>query len=174
MDEASEREFSQFVHARGAALLRVAYALTGEQHAAEDLLQTALAKTMLRWSKINGDAEPYVRRVLYHEHISWWRRRWRRAESTVADLPEPAMSGHPDIAAETGDRLHVRAALAGLPPRQRAVLVLRYLEDLSVGQVAELLGCSEGTVASQTHRALVTLRRRMPTGDGNDVRGVLR
>src|SRR5688572_1734857 len=150
MDSSDEREFTEFVATRGQALLRVAYALTGEQHAAEDLVQTALAKAMLRWPKIRGDAEPYLRKIMFHEHISWWRRRWRRAETLMSDLPERGAAA--DLAAEAHSRLQVRAALDKLPPRQRAVVVLRYLEDLSTEQVADLLGCSPGTVGSQASR----------------------
>jgi len=169
MDTAEEHEFTEFVAARGQALLRVAYALTGEQHAAEDLVQTALAKAMLRWHRIRGDAEPYLRKIMYHEHISWWRRRWRRAETLVSDLPERGAGT--DFATETNARLHIRAALNTLPPRQRAVIVLRYLEDLSTEQVADLLGCSPGTVGSQASRALATLRKAI---NQPEVREVLR
>ncbi|GAA2619416.1 SigE family RNA polymerase sigma factor [Dactylosporangium fulvum] len=165
MDESTEREFTEFVATRGFALVRMAYALTGEQHAAEDLVQTALAKAMLRWSRIRGDAESYLRKVMYHEHVSWWRRRWRRAELSTADPPErSAVDDDPHL------RLAMRAALATLPPRQRAVLVLRYFEDLSEQQVADLLGISTGTVGSQASRALAALRRRLPDLNGTEVR----
>ncbi|WP_238007574.1 SigE family RNA polymerase sigma factor [Dactylosporangium sp. AC04546] len=165
MDKAAEREFSEFVAARGTTLLRVAYALTGEQHAAEDLVQTALAKAMLRWTRIRGDAEPYVRKIMYHEHVSWWRRLRHRREVVTAEPPERGRADDdPHL------RLTMRAALATLPARQRAVLVLRYLEDLSEQQVADLLGVSTGTVGSQASRALATLRRRLPDLDGTGVR----
>jgi RNA polymerase sigma-70 factor (sigma-E family) len=136
----------------------MAYALTGNQHAAEDLLQNALAKAALRWTRIRGDAEPYVKRILYRDCVSIWRlSRWRR-ETTVASPPERAAA---DPAADTDLRLVLREALRRLPPRQRAVLVLRYLDDLSEQQVAELLGCSPGTVGSQASRALSRLRRTL-------------
>jgi RNA polymerase sigma-70 factor (sigma-E family) len=159
----TEREFTAFVNERGAALLRIAYALTGDRHGAEDLLQSALAKTYVRWSRIRGDAEPYVRRVLYHDQVSGWRRRARRPEVPVAAVPDLATGTDDDH--ETTVRLLLRDALLLLPPRQRAVLVLRYLEDLSVEQTAELLDCRIGTVASQTSRALAKLRQLVPTFD---------
>lgn len=165
MDGGAAQEFTEFVSARGRVLLRTAYALTGSQHAAEDLVQTALAKAMLRWSRLHGDAEPYVRRIMYNEYVSWWRWRRRRAEVLTADPPERGEGGE-----DTALRVAVRAALGTLPPRQRAVLVLRYLEDLSEREVAELLGVSPGTVASQASRALATLRGRMPELDGVEAR----
>ncbi|WDZ85999.1 SigE family RNA polymerase sigma factor [Micromonospora cathayae] len=162
MTEVTDREFTAFVNERGDALLRVAYALAGNQHAAEDLLQNALAKAYTRWSRIRGDAEPYVRRILYHDQVSGWRRRRRQPEVPMADPPErPAGHDH----RETDLRLLLRDALRELPPRQRAVLTLRYLEDLSVEQTAELLGCRVGTVASQASRALVKLRQLVPAFD---------
>ncbi|MEU9739961.1 SigE family RNA polymerase sigma factor [Micromonospora chersina] len=151
-------EFTAFVNERGAALLRVAYALAGNQHAAEDLLQNALAKAYARWPRIRGDAEPYVKRILYHDQVSGWRRRARRPEVPLAELPERAVTGGDD----SDLRLLLRDALRALPPRQRAVLTLRYLEDLSVEQTAALLGCRTGTVASQSAKALAKLRQLVP------------
>ncbi|MCW3842356.1 SigE family RNA polymerase sigma factor [Micromonospora yasonensis] len=157
MAEVIDGEFTAFVTERGPALLRVAYALAGNQHAAEDLLQNALAKAYARWPRIRGDAEPYVKRILYHDQVSGWRRRSRRAEVPFAELPDRAAAGpDPDL------RLLLREALRALPPRQRAVLTLRYLEDLSVDQTAALLGCRAGTVASQTAKALARLRQLVP------------
>ena len=148
-----EQEFTEFVAARSHALLPAAYALTGDQHAAEDLVQGALAKAYLHWPEIRGDAEPYVRRIMYHDSVSRWRRPHRRAETTMAAPPDRAsQSDDVDL------RLVLREALLALPPRQRAVLVLRYLEDLSVDETAEVLGCRRGTVASQANRALAKLR----------------
>lgn len=154
-----ESEFAEFVAERGHALLQAAYALTGDQHAAEDLLQGALAKAFVRWRHINVNADPYVRRILYHDYVSRWRR-VRRREIPVADPPD--VSAHDQDDSDTAQRLSVRAALLRLPPRQRAVLVLRYLEDRSVEETAELLGCSRGTVGSQTSRALAKLRELVP------------
>ena len=156
MDPQDEGAFVDFVAARGPALLRVAYALTGDQHAAEDLVQGALAKAFVRWRSIRGDAEPYVRRTIYHDSVSRWRRRGRGAEVSVARVPDV------DHAANMTDgmdlRLALRDALLTLPVRQRAALVLRYLEDLSLEEAAEVLGCRPGTVASQASRALAKLR----------------
>ncbi|MFE9203975.1 SigE family RNA polymerase sigma factor [Micromonospora sp. NPDC007230] len=160
MAEVTDGEFTAFVNERGPALLRVAYALAGNQHAAEDLLQNALAKAYARWPRIRGDAEPYVKRILYHDQISGWRRRSRRLEVPVAELPERATVG--DSGDDSDLRLLLRAALRSLPPRQRAVLTLRYLEDLSVEQTAALLGCRAGTVASQSAKALARLRKLVP------------
>ncbi|MFY1635374.1 SigE family RNA polymerase sigma factor [Solwaraspora sp. WMMB335] len=163
MSRARDQDFTAFVADRGTALLRVAYALTGDRHAAEDLTQTALAKAYARWDRIRGDAEPYVRRILYHEQVSRWRWRSRRPEVPVATPPDRRAPGADDH--DTTVRLMLRDALRMLPPRQRAVLVLRYLEDLSVEQTAAVLGCQAGTVASQTNRALAKLRTLVPAFD---------
>jgi len=154
-----DQDFTAFVAERGASLLRIAYALTGDRHAAEDLVQSALAKAYARWSRIHGDAEPYVRRVLYHEQVSRWRWSGRRPEVMYASVPDRPVTG-PDE--HTALRMMLRDALRQLPPRQRAVLVLRYLEDLSVEQTAQILGCRTGTVASQASRALERLRKLVP------------
>ena len=159
MDSRSEREFLDFVKARSHALFRVAFALTGQQQAAEDLLQSALAKTAGRWRMIEGTPEAYMRKVLYHEHVSWWRRR-SNAELPVPFIPDRA--GSRDLSQEAVLRLTVEQALSRLGRRQRAVLVLRFLEDLSEADVARIMGCSPGTVASQTSRALARLRQLAP------------
>ena len=163
MTEGTDGEFTAFVNERGNVLLRIAYALAGDQHGAEDLLQNALAKAYARWPRIRGDAEPYVRRILYHDQVSGWRRRSRRPEVPVAVLPERV--GSRDSGHDADLRMLLRDALLTLPPRQRAVLTLRYLEDLSVEQTAALLGCRAGTVASQTSRALARLRQLVPVLD---------
>jgi RNA polymerase sigma-70 factor (sigma-E family) len=160
MDAGVEREFTEFVVNRSQALLRAAYALTGDRHAAEDLVQQALAKAFLRWRRIAGDVEPYVRRILYHDSVSRWRRRGIRAETSVATPPDIALIA--DAADDAHLRLLLRRALLTLPPRQRAVLVLRYLEDKSVEETAKILGCGSGTVVSQTSRALAKLRALVP------------
>ena len=159
MDAASEREFLDFVAARTHALFRTAYALTGHQEAAEDLLQSALAKTAARWRHIRGGAEPYVKRVMYHEQVSWWRRK-RVPETPVAAVPDRA--GTPDGTDAPLLRITLQNALLQLGPRQRAVLVLRSLEDLSEQEVASIMGCTKSTVASQTSRALARLRELAP------------
>ncbi|HZC26539.1 MAG TPA: SigE family RNA polymerase sigma factor, partial [Actinopolymorphaceae bacterium] len=135
-----------------------AYALTGDQHHAEDAVQTALAKLATRWHKVD-DPEAYVRRILYHDQVSRWRRRAKVSEQPVEQTPDRGVG---DASDQVERRLVIRAALAMLGPRQRAVLVLRYLEDLPERDVAAVLGCSVGTVRSQTARALARLRAVAP------------
>ena len=149
--------FAEFVAGRSAALLRTAWLLTGDAGRAEDLLQTALAATWRRWRSViaEGNPEAYVRRVLVTTWASWWRRRWR-GEVPTAALPESVEGA--DLARGAADRDAVRRALARLSRQQRAVVVLRYAEDLSIEQTARLLGCSPGTVRVQTTRALAALR----------------
>ncbi len=158
MDARAETEFRNFVDARSLALLQAAYALTGDQHQAEDAVQTALAKLATRWHKVD-DPEAYVRRTLYHDQVSRWRRRAKIREHSVELAPDRGIS---DPSVHVDRRLDVREALAKLGPRQRAVLVLRFLEDLPERDVAEVLGCSVGTVRSQTARALARLRVLAP------------
>jgi RNA polymerase sigma-70 factor (sigma-E family) len=155
VDNRAEREFRDFVEARSLALLRTAYVLTGDQHLAEDLVQTALAKLAARWGKVH-DPEAYARRTLYHDQVSWWRRRARAREDLVASAPERIAGG--GVAEQAADRVDVWQALHRLGARQRAVLVLRYFEDLPEREVADILGCSVGTVRSQASRALARLR----------------
>jgi len=147
--------FEEFVADRGHVLFRSAYALCGSQHDAEDLVQIALAKAAARWSRIEAAPEAYIRRIMYRDFVSAWRWRRRRPEVLAASPPELPEGGPGDSVV---DRLVLTQALVQLPPRQRAVLVLRYLEDMSERQVAETLGCSPGTVASQASRALAKLR----------------
>ncbi|GLY08550.1 MULTISPECIES: SigE family RNA polymerase sigma factor [Actinoplanes] len=156
MKQSLEDEFTVFVADRGQALLRIAYALTGDRGAAEDLVQGALAKAYARWPRIHSDAEAYVRRILYNDRASLWRRPGRRREVSVAEVPDRAGPGAHDE--DVTERLALREALLALPARQRAVLVMRYLEDRSVEETAEALGCRPGTVASQASRALAKLR----------------
>ncbi|WP_307826347.1 SigE family RNA polymerase sigma factor [Micromonospora humida] len=154
-----EDEFRDFVAARSGALLRTAYLLAGDWATAEDLLQTALTKTYLAWRRLGGieAVEPYARRVMVNTSTSWWRRRWHGERPTEV-LPERA--GVDEIEQQL-DRDALWRHLRMLPARQRAVLVLRYYEDLSEAQTAALLEISPGTVKSQTSRALNTLRRRL-------------
>ena len=156
----AERSFEEYVRARTAALTRIAYLLTGDHHRAEDLVQQTLLRVVGRWRRVvaGGDPDPYVRRVLYTQYVSSWRRRSRTAE--VFDAPPPGAV--PDPSGDVVLALTVRAALARLAPRQRAVLVLRYFEDLSEAQAAEVLGCRVGTVKSQARDALARLRRLAP------------
>jgi RNA polymerase sigma-70 factor (sigma-E family) len=152
-----DSEFRDFVAARGHALLRTAYLLTGDQQLAEDLVQTALEKCAARWASIRVPvaAEAYVRRTMYREQVSLWRRR-RVTELPTGTIPEPRHAPASPDAAE--DRVVLRQALMQLGRRQRAVVVLRFFEDLTEQQVAEQLGISVGTVKSQTHKALAHLR----------------
>ncbi|MBQ1019401.1 SigE family RNA polymerase sigma factor [Micromonospora sp. D93] len=154
-----EEQFREFVAARSAALLRTAYLLTGDWATAEDLLQTALTKTYLAWKRLGGieAVEPYARRVLVNTSTSWWRRRWHGERPTEV-LPERA--GVDEIEQQL-DRDLLWRHLRELPNRQRAVLVLRYYEDMSEAQTAAMLDISPGTVKSQASRALATLRRRL-------------
>lgn len=147
--------FEDFVAARGQALQRVAYLLTGDWGLAEDLLQTSLARAYPRWSGIECEnPEAYVRQIMLNTWCSWWRRHWR-GEVPTAALPDPPGR---DCYADADRRDAVRTALAGLPRRQRAVVVLRYHLDLPEQQVAEMLGISTGTVKSQAAKALAKLR----------------
>jgi RNA polymerase sigma-70 factor (sigma-E family) len=149
-------DFEAFVAARYDALLRTAYLLTGDHHDAEDLLQQTLVKAVAAWGRITGDPEPYVRTILVRQNVSRWRRRrWR--ELATETLPD---AEGPDEGVE--DRLELHRALGELAPRQRAVIVLRYYEDLTEAQTAETLGIAVGTVKSQTRDALQRLRDVLP------------
>lgn len=151
--------FEDFVRARSGSLLRTALLLVGQNRAeAEDLLQVALERAYRHWPKVIRSQEPerYVRRILANASADRWRRMARRAEHAIAAaFSEPVA---PDRTAEIAERDYLLRALAALPPGQRAVLVLRYFDDLTEGQTAQLLGCSVGTVKSQTARALDRLR----------------
>ncbi|GAB3431471.1 SigE family RNA polymerase sigma factor [Flindersiella endophytica] len=155
-----DNAFREFVAARGRSLMRTAYLLTGDRHQAEDLLQDVLIKVADRWWRIRQEekAEAYARTALVREYISWRRLR-RSTELPVDDVPEQSTA---DFAEHSLSRLTLDRALARLAPRQRAVLVLRFYEDCSVGQTAALLGCSTGSVKSQTHDALAKLRSLGP------------
>lgn len=154
-----EEEFREFVAARSHALLRTAYLLAGDWASAEDLLQTTLTKTYLAWKRLGGieAVEAYARRVLVNTATSWWRRRWHGERPTEV-LPERPS---PDGTAQHAERDALWRHVRSLPARQRAVLVLRFYEDLSEAQTADLLDISIGTVKSQTARALKTLRKRL-------------
>ncbi len=151
-----EETFSAFVAARMPALLRTAYFLTGDPYRAEDLVQTALAKSFLVWTRIhNGNPEAYVRRVMVTSHTDWWRRRpW--LELSTASTPDRVTDG--DAYGEHAQRDQVMRALRTLSARQRVVVVLRFYEQLSEQETAEAMGCSVGTVKSTLARALRKLR----------------
>lgn len=150
--------FEAFVQARQGALVRMGWALTGDRQLGEDLAQAALDRLWGRWTAVSaaGDPWPYAQRIIVSLASTWRRRRWRTAEVPRGDLPDYS-SGHDEF-----DAADVRALiagwLAGLPARQRAVVVLRYLFDLSIDDTADRLRCSTGTVKSQTAKALNRLR----------------
>jgi RNA polymerase sigma-70 factor (ECF subfamily) len=157
--ETREAEFREFVRARSAALLRIAYLVCGDLTLAEDLLQTTLTRTYLAWRRHGGieSLDAYARRVLLNTATSWWRRRWRGERPTL-NLPERPISDGADHVAE---RDAMWRLLGRLPARQRAVIVLRYYEDLSEADIASQLGVSVGTVKSHASRALATLRANL-------------
>jgi RNA polymerase sigma-70 factor (sigma-E family) len=160
VDVSDEEAFAAFVAARWRPLLRTAYLLTGDEGKAEDLLQTALSRLWLVWSRVKDDApEAYVRKILANTSASWWRRRWH-GERPTETLPEQMATD--DVAGSVADRDRLRIALGQLSARQRAVVVLRYAEDLSERQVAEELGISLGTVKTLASRGLAKLRDVLP------------
>ena len=168
MADYDEVAFDDFVRTRSAALLRTAYLLTSDHQLAEDLVQTALFKAAKAWERIEGAPEPYVRRILYTENISWWRRRRHLVESSLGAGGERTEPG-PDV------ELHVtlQQALEQLTPKQRTVLVLRYYEDLTEAETARVLHIGLGTVKSTHRQALSRLRALSPNmvaliGDGNE------
>ena len=165
----TDAEFTEFVHAAWPGLYRTAYLMLGDHQLAEDLVQTSLAKTYASWRKVRqpAAAPAYARVVLANTATSWFRRRSWRNERPTETLPENSTTLDPT------DRTSVVDALRTLPPRQRAVVVLRYYDDLSVREVASALGISEGTVKSQTSDALARLRTLLgdtavPTTEGGD------
>jgi RNA polymerase sigma-70 factor (sigma-E family) len=175
---ASEDEFTQFAEAAAGQLLGTAYLLCGDWHTAEDLVQTTLAKVFASWNRIRAraSAPAYARRTLVNTYfVDYRRRRWREVLSgNVHELPgrdvePPALEL----------RLELTQALATLPPKARAIVVLRYWEDMSIEQVAAHLGCSPGNVKSQSSRSLDKLRRLLdgslpeadnPADDHDDIR----
>ena len=148
-------DFDEFVASRSSRLLRTAYLLTRDHALAEDLLQTALTKAWFSWSRIESDPEPYVRKILVNTFASWWRRKWS-GEHAYAEPPEPEPG--PSGQDRADQRHDLWEAMGRLPRRQRAVVVLRFVEDLSEAETARLLGVAPGTVKSQTSKALAKLR----------------
>lgn len=146
-------QFASFVRDRSPGLLRAAWLLTGDWHLAQDLVQVALEKSWPRWGREVEHPDAYVRRVMLTTYLSWRRRRWV-AEVPTAEVPEQMTGSEP-----TELRLALLTALSSLSPRQRAVLVLRFFEDLSEQQAADTLGCSVGSVKSHASRGLQQLRR---------------
>jgi RNA polymerase sigma-70 factor (sigma-E family) len=146
-----------YVAARQRALLRSARMLTGDEQLAEDLVQTTLERVWPHWQRVSRDRDPdaYVRKVMVNTYASWWRRKWRGEQPTL-ELPEITTADDDYARADLADAL--RRLLPALPPRQRAVLVLRYYDDLTETATADALGCSVGTVKSQASKALARLR----------------
>ncbi len=150
----THEEFREYVVARGPALLRAAYQLTGHPSDAEDLLQAALFKTYLAWDRVQDRAalDAYVRRAMVNINISWWRRR-KLQEYPSDEIPEPVLTGgHAHLPEQ------VEQALDRLPTRMRAAVVLRYYEDMTEPEIAKALGISVGTVKSTVSRAMARLR----------------
>jgi RNA polymerase sigma-70 factor (sigma-E family) len=164
VDQHDEQEFARYFAARRDAVRRSAYLLCGDWHRADDLAQTAFVALHRRWHKIRDRAalDAYVRRTVVRAVIDESRRPWRR-ERFTGDVPEIAdtSGGRPEIGDAVATRTTLVAALHKVPPRQRAVLVLRFLEGLDVSGAANVLGCSEGTVKSQTSRGLDALRAEL-------------
>ncbi|MBY8877619.1 SigE family RNA polymerase sigma factor [Actinacidiphila acidipaludis] len=156
---ANTTQFTAYVRTKGPTLLRTARALTPNPADAEDLLQTALTKTYLAWDRIDDHraVDGYVRRTLVNTRTSQWRKR-KVDEFSTDELPEPQVTGQPDPVEQQAQRDALLRAIARLPPRQRAMVVLRYYEDMSEVQTAEALGVSVGTVKSAVSRALGKLR----------------
>jgi RNA polymerase sigma-70 factor (sigma-E family) len=156
----AEESFREYVGARTAQLSRVAYLLTGDVHLAEDLVQQTLLRVAERWQRVStaDDPDAYVRRMLHNQHVSWW----RRTRLRLVLRSEPDERAAPDRSTDVVATVMIRRALARLAQRQRAVLVLRYFEDLTEAQTADVLGCAVGTVKSQARDALGKLRRVAP------------
>jgi len=153
--DATVRGIERFLADRGSGLLRAAWLLTGDDHHAEDLLQTALAKCLGKYDALASDHkfEAYLRTTIYRTFVSWWRRKAWSSESVTEQVPEQV-----DDCVPTALRLDVLRALDTLPRMQRAVLSLRYLEDRPIADVASVLGISEGTVKKYAHRGCATLQ----------------
>lgn len=157
--------FDEFVDARATALWRAAWLLTGDRQLAEDLVQEALSRCYRRFDELNRPGhsfEAYVRTAMHHQATSWWRRgRWRERPSVEVDSSSDDRTSSHDLA----------RALASLSPKQRSVLALRYYDDLTEAQTAEILGISTGAVKQHAHRALAALRTSPlldPTEGGRD------
>lgn len=170
MRQSEREEFDAFVVGAWARLFRTAHALTGNRQDAEDMLQNAFVKAYSNWRKVRraDSPEAYVHRIVTNETISAWRRRWRQVERSTDTLPETRSDGPADA---VSSRATMWSAIQDLPPRQRAIVVLRYYEDLSERDIAQVLGVSPGTVKSQARTALRSLRRHLqPQTTGNGER----
>ncbi|WP_405094567.1 SigE family RNA polymerase sigma factor [Micromonospora sp. NBC_01412] len=160
MDFETRQDFTAFVGARSPALFRTALALTGHRQQAEDLLQTVLAKAYHRWGDVrHGHPEAYVRKALYRQQVSWWRRPMWGREVVTDRLPDSPGTDRTD---QVDLSLALRKSLRKLAPKQRAVLVMRYLDDLPDEEIAQVLRCKPATVRSQAARALERIRALCP------------
>lgn len=149
-----DEQFSEFFAARATALRRTAYLVVGDWHTAEDVTQLAFARLYVAWPRVRTETlEAYARRIVVNESLSWLRR--NRRERPIESVPDRATP-------EDASPLDVGRALALLPGQQRAIVAMRYLDDLSVAETARILDLAEGTVKSQSSRALATLRRHLP------------
>jgi RNA polymerase sigma-70 factor (sigma-E family) len=159
-----EPSFDEFVAAQLPGLLRYAAALTGDRALAQDVVQDALVRVHRRWRRVLAADRPeaYVKRIVVNEYLSW-RRRWHFRHVVLSHEPQDTIE--PDHAARSADRDDLRWRLAQLAPRQRAVLVLRYFEDLSDPEIAEILGCTQGTVRGYASRGLHALRLQPDPSD---------
>ncbi|GAA3390471.1 SigE family RNA polymerase sigma factor [Cryptosporangium minutisporangium] len=166
MSDQPDEEFRKYVQERLPALQRLAYLLCQDRHHADDLVQDSLVKLYMKWDRARAATHlhAYARTTLVRTFVSERRTNWARRMVLVDHVPDEAASTDPD----TASIVAVRRALAGIPPRQRAVIALRYYSDLSVEETAETLGCSAGTVKSQTARGLAALRRALPDSDHDD------
>ncbi len=153
-------DFDAWVAARGPALLRLAYVLTGDAADAEDVVQEALARALPRWERLSrvADVDAYVRRMVVNAHTSWWRR-WRRRETPVEQVADRAVDDVSGVEPDDGDRLW--RACRALPEVQRTAVVLRYYEQLEYAEIAELTGVREGSVRSRVSRGLAALRAEL-------------
>jgi RNA polymerase sigma-70 factor (sigma-E family) len=165
IDSGGGEDFSAFASSRWPGLVRLAFGLTGDRGLAEDLAQIALARAYVTWRRVSkaDDPDAYLRRILVNASHRRFRR--RRVAEQPGDLPETPVEGPAEL---VGHRTALLAALHQLPPRQRAVIVLRYWEDLTDAQIAAALGCSPGTVRSQLSRALAKLRVSPALGEGDE------
>lgn len=163
IDTDGGEDFSAFATSRWPGLVRLAFGLTGDRWLAEDIAQTALTRAYVAWRRVSraDDPDAYLRRILVNTSNRRFRR--HRVAEQPGDPPETAVEGPADL---VGERAALLAALRQLPPRQRAVVVLRYWEDLTDAQIAVTLGCSPGTVRSQLSRALAKLRENPVLGEG--------
>ena len=160
-------DFDAWVAARGPALMRLAFALTGSQSDAEDLVQEALSRALPKWDRIGhmNDSDAYARRMIVNAHVSMWRRT-RRRESPVAEMPFGDSTPGPDEGLPPDERRRLWLACQALPVMQRTAVVLRYYEELEYAEIAECMGAGESTVRSRVSRALAALREELGEDHG--------